>query len=60
MLDLPELFVPARIVSGLISILCSWLIDLKPETESLVIPFCSDAEFFMVFSVFAISPDLCH
>jgi len=38
MLDLPELFAPARIVSGAISMLCSSLIDLKPATVIRVIP----------------------
>ena len=32
MLDFPELFAPARIVKGAISIDCSSPIDLKPET----------------------------
>src|SRR6266545_2728134 len=32
MLDLPELFAPARIVRGRISMLCSSLIDLNPPT----------------------------
>src|SRR5438105_4566909 len=38
MLDLPELFAPASIVSGLTSIDCSSTMDLKPATEILVIP----------------------
>src|SRR5258708_5712004 len=37
-LDLPELFAPARMVSGRISMLCSWLIDLKPPTVMRVMP----------------------
>src|SRR5437879_2693471 len=37
MLDLPELFAPARSVRGRISIVCPSTIDLKPETESDVI-----------------------
>ena len=32
MLDLPELFAPARIVRGRTAMLCSSLIDLKPAT----------------------------
>ncbi|GEM_PF-6529232 len=38
MLDFPELLAPARMVSGLISMDCSRLIDLKPETVIPVIP----------------------
>jgi hypothetical protein len=38
MLDFPELLAPARIVSGRISIDCSCLMDLKPETDIRVIP----------------------
>src|SRR5213595_2851875 len=37
-LDLPELFAPASMVSGLTSIDCSSTMDLKPATEILVIP----------------------
>ena len=36
MLDFPELLAPAKIVRGRISIACSWLMDLKPATEILV------------------------
>src|SRR5437588_3014029 len=32
MLDLPELFAPAKIVSGLTSIFCLSVMDLKPAT----------------------------
>lgn len=38
MLDFPELFAPARIVSGAISISCRLTIDLKPSTAMRVIP----------------------
>src|SRR5579872_2317648 len=38
MLDLPELFAPARIVNGRISMLCSGFMDLKPPTVKRVIP----------------------
>ena len=38
MLDFPELLAPARIVKGRISSDCSWLMDLKPETDIRVIP----------------------
>src|SRR5260370_25765226 len=38
MLDLPELFAPARIVSGAISISCLLAIDLNPSTAIFVIP----------------------
>ncbi len=37
MLDLPELFAPARSVKGRIAIVCSSTIDLKPEMERDVI-----------------------
>ncbi len=37
MLDFPELFAPARIVSGRISRRCSSTIDLKPDTVIAVI-----------------------
>jgi hypothetical protein len=37
MLDLPELFAPASSVSGRISMVCSWAIDLNPATDSDVI-----------------------
>ena len=37
MLDLPELFAPARSVRGRIAIVCSSTIDLKPEMERDVI-----------------------
>ena len=49
MLVLPELFAPARRVSGLISMDCSRLMDLKPETVIPVIPSGSlgEAFFFM-------------
>ncbi|MDR1478604.1 MAG: hypothetical protein LBJ00_06645 [Planctomycetaceae bacterium] len=40
-LDLPELFVPARSVSGLTSNAISDAMDLKPDTDSFIIP--SDA-----------------
>src|SRR5216683_4602201 len=33
MLDFPELFAPARIVSGLISMVCSLAMDLNPATR---------------------------
>jgi hypothetical protein len=36
MLDFPELFAPARIVSGRMSIVHSSAIDLKPLTDILV------------------------
>src|SRR5947209_3036571 len=55
MLDLPELFAPASIVSGLTSIDCSSTMDLKPATEILVIPsgFFGASVFFgaMVFAI---------
>src|SRR5262249_42293977 len=38
MLDLPELLAAARSVKGRISIVCSSTIDLKPETDSDVMP----------------------
>ena len=38
MLDFPELFAPARIVNGRISIAHSSAIDLKPFTAILVMP----------------------
>jgi hypothetical protein len=38
MLDFPELFAPARIVSGWMSISHSSAIDLKPFTAILVMP----------------------
>ena len=38
MLDFPELFAPARIVNGRMSISHSSAIDLKPFTAILVIP----------------------
>jgi hypothetical protein len=37
MLDFPELFAPAKSVSGRTSIVCSTEIDLNPATESVVI-----------------------
>jgi hypothetical protein len=38
MLDFPELFAPARIVIGLMSIVCRWTIDLYPQTLIWVKP----------------------
>ena len=55
MLDLPELFAPASIVSGLTSIDCSSAMDLKPETEIFVIPSGLAGEsFFFELTGFAI------
>ena len=38
MLDLPELFAPARTVRGAMSMLLAFAIDLKPDTVIRVIP----------------------
>jgi hypothetical protein len=49
MLDSPELFAPARNVSGRTSRVCSFTMDLKPDTER-------DAIATGVAGVYLISP----
>ena len=48
MLDLPELFAPARSVRGRISSVCSSKIDLKPATEivEIVAGLCAESLAF--------------
>jgi hypothetical protein len=50
MLDFPELFAPAKIVRGRISIEHSFTSDLNPLTEIFVMPFL-DSDSFIAFSI---------